>query len=885
MNSLLFKRPPLPLVLLGLAALLATSANLAPRTRIVDDALVLRLSPASALNVRWDARGQGAGRNTPPGALSPDVAFAALQDRATGELKVHWNATTGIPDFLTGSDPATRIPYTPTAAERGNPTAIARGFFDENRALFRMTSAASELQLIRLEPDRQRGYAHVRMAQVYHGIPVFGRQLVVHLDPDEQIVAVNGQFAPSIAIATRPTLSKAQAEATALRDLLETQLDQDERARVMTRLLKDQTQLMVYVDGDGRATLTWRVAIMTESPLGQWKYFVNARRPIVVHRIDEAESAKRRQTYSADNSTDIPGRLLIDEGERSRDAIAQAAHDAAGLVYDYYANTFKRDSVDDQGGVMVSTVHFGSDPEDAENAAWVGEAQQMIYGDGGRIFKPLSYGLDVVGHEFTHGIIDSTAGLVYEGQSGALNESYADVFGVMIDRANWTVGEQVVKRGVFPLPYMRSLEDPNAGGNYNPRQPLSGIGQPASMDEFANLPLSRRADNGGVHINSGIPNHAAFLLAQAIGREKTEQIYYRTVTQYLTPSSDFLDAANATARAATELYGQAEVGAVRSAFGQVGINIGGADTAPMPPNSSPTPPRGQPAPEPSPQVPAGCTDLIVSGGFEDDQGWTQVVHNDTALIDTELPHSGKRSVWLGGTDQEAVQIIYQDVRIPANATSVQLNYFRLIHKETTGLLGFVAGEANFTVALANPETKATVTLEELPSSGGDDAWHAAKFDVSQLAGKTIRLAFASENPRGNVSSFFVDDVAIVACTTGSGPATPPVQAQDQVYNEGTATDAATGRGVNGAQVFVLKPGLSATDAAADDNITSNEVLTVGTADANGFYRTEAPVARGQRYSAIVLARGYRPILADDEVDIPANAANPFPVDVTLRRSR
>src|SRR5205823_3091260 len=116
-------------------------------------------------------------------------------------------------------------------------------------------SAASELQLIRLEPDRQLGYAHVRMAQVYHGIPVFGRQLVVHLDPDEQIVAVNGQFAPSIAIATRPTLSKTQAEATALRDLLETQLDQDERARVMARLLKDQTQLMVHVDGDGRAML------------------------------------------------------------------------------------------------------------------------------------------------------------------------------------------------------------------------------------------------------------------------------------------------------------------------------------------------------------------------------------------------------------------------------------------------------------------------------------------------------------------------------------------------------------------------------------------------------------------------------------------------------
>src|SRR4029453_241574 len=124
--------------------------------------------------------------------------------------------------------------------------------------------------------------------------------------------------------------------------------------------------------------------------------------------------------FTADNTTEIPGRQLIDEGERSRDPVAQAAHDAAGVVYDYYSKTFKRDSVAARGLPIVSTVHFGSDPEDAENAAWVGEAQQMIYGDGGQIFRPLAYGLDVVGHELTHGITDNTAQLVYEGQSRGL---------------------------------------------------------------------------------------------------------------------------------------------------------------------------------------------------------------------------------------------------------------------------------------------------------------------------------------------------------------------------------------------------------------------------------------------------------------------------------
>ena len=144
----------------------------------------------------------------------------------------------------------------------------------------------------------------------------------------------------------------------------------------------------------------------------------------------------------------------------------------------------------------------------------------MIYGDGGQIFKPLSYGLDVVGHELTHGITENTANLVYEGQSGALNESYSDVFGSLIERKNWTMGETVVKSPPFPAPYLRSLEDPNMNGLYDPNDPLRGVGQPATVDEYARLPLSRRSDNGGVHINSGIPNHAAYFVAQALGNQK-----------------------------------------------------------------------------------------------------------------------------------------------------------------------------------------------------------------------------------------------------------------------------------------------------------------------------------------------------------------------------
>lgn len=858
-------RPPL-LPLLALAYLAAALPLLIARPA----ARTLRLTPQISA----------------PAAGERARAFAALQARSPYPLTARWDSRSGIPDFLSAADPSARLPYQPTSAEVGSPPAIARGFLDQNRALFGLRSAAEDLELLRVEPDRQRGFAHVRLDQRYQGLPVFGRQLLVHLDPQGRVVAVNGEFAPGLSLSTTPTISAAEAEAAAIENLTHEQLAPGDAASAQVTPLPGETRLTIYIDDAGQASLSWQVLILTERPLSQWRFFVNAGRPVVAHAIDEVMPIKRRKTYSARNRTSIPGRLLIDEGERSRDDVAQAAHDGAGAVYDYYMRTFGRDAYDGQGSPMVSTVHYGSDPEDAENAAWVGEYAQMIYGDGGQIFKPLPYGLDVVGHEFTHGVIESSAGLIYENQSGALNESYADVFGALIDSANWTIGEQVVKSPPYPVPYLRSLQDPTAGGRYNAKKPLSSVGQPASMGEYANLPNTRRSDNGGVHINSGIPNHVAYLVAQALGREKMEQIYYRTLTQYLSPGADFQDAADASARAAADLYGQAEVAAVKGAFAQVGIGSAAAPDIPPPVAPSSDLPSGGPsAPAPSEALPAGCSDLIVNGDFEQDGGWTQVTRGDTALIDTQLPRSGRRSAWLGGTDQEPLQYIYQDLKLPANATSVQLAYARYTHEEFSGLLGLLADDAKFSVLLANENGDILTTIEEIPSSRASEAWADRTADLSGYAGKAVRLAFAAENPRGNVSSIFVDEVRLVACTTGQAPQAPPTSSADLVYIKGTISDADTRRGVGGAQFFVLKPGLSASKAAADDNLTADEILTLGTTDASGVFRTEAAVPKGQSYSVIVFARGYRPILADGQVNIPASAGNPYAVDAEIRKSR
>lgn len=819
-----------------------------------------------------------------PIETGPQAAWLSLNARALGKLDVMWDDATGAPAFISSNDVNARIPYAVKPGEQGKPELIARGFLAENAALFKL-GVNDSFALRRIEPDAQLNYAHVRLDQTFKNIPVQDRELIVHIDQQDRIVAVNGHFVPNLNVMTDPLLTPQDAAQVALDDLLNNQLRSDERARVKTNLLQDKTKLVIYLDdGDeNHATLTWYVTIMTVSPLGQWRYYINARRPAVTAVFDSAEHVKQRQTYSADNSTDIPGRLLISEGEKSRDPIAQAAHDGAGKVYDYYFNTFKRDGVDGQGGALVSTVHYGSDPSDAENAAWIGEYQQMIYGDGGKIFKPLAYGLDVVGHEFTHGVTGSTSDLQYKSQSGALNESYSDVFGAMIDRGNWTIGEAVIKSPPFPVPELRSLQDPNLQGHYDPNDPLGDVGQPKNVNEYAKLPVSRKGDNGGVHVNSGIPNLAAYLIAQKIGPDKMEQIYYRTDTQYLTPTSQFADAAQASVRSAQELYGATEAQAVRDGFAGVGINVGGNSNVPTPPPSSSGSNNNAPPP-PGKTVPQGCTNVIVNGTFESDGGWQDISGNQTQLIDTELPHTGKRSAWLGGQDKEAVQSIYQDVSIPANATNIKLEYFRNLHEETSGLSGLFAGDAHFGAVIADTQGNVIGTIEKLLSSQADDRWQNQQADLSQFAGKTIRVAFTSENPRGNVSSMFVDDVSMIVCTTGNAPSAPQASA-NSVYLQGNVLDADTQRGIQGAQVFIMKPGISATQAAADDQVTRSEIIAQAVSDSTGLYQTDVALPTGHTYSVIVIANGYRPIVADDGIDIPAGATNPYAIDATLRKSR
>jgi len=285
---------------------------------------------------------------------------------------------------------------------------------------------------------------------------------------------------------------------------------------------------------------------------------------------------KRRTAYDAKQMQDLPGVLVRGEGDpAAQDVAVNEAYDGAGATYDLYRDVFQRNSVDDQGLRLDSTVHYG---QGYDNAFWNG--RQMVYGDGdGRYFNRFTISIDVIGHELTHGVTQFTANLRYSGQSGALNESMSDVFGSLVkqyglkqtaDKADWLIGQGLFTSQVHGEA-LRSMKAP--GTAYNDPQ-LGKDPQPARMHDY----VKTTSDNGGVHINSGIPNRAFYLVAAGIGGnawEKAGHIWYVTLTERLRPSSSFQQAAEATFDVAGKLFGvsSAEQKAVREAWAAVDITI------------------------------------------------------------------------------------------------------------------------------------------------------------------------------------------------------------------------------------------------------------------------------------------------------------------------
>ncbi|GAB3952266.1 hypothetical protein GCM10028805_33940 [Spirosoma harenae] len=543
------------------------------------------------------------------GARNAKLSLAPLR------LRVVRDSSTNLPVFIERSVSKTATTLAKTSGARVSAAAAASTIFQfigQVKGILKLDKPEDNFTISRTETD-ELGQTHVRMAQTFRGIPVLGSELVAHLT-DGEVTLLNGRYQPvPEGLATTPKLTLSAASDMALTDIRKTTTVRSFGDNIL-KLKSSEGDLCIFTTSEGVSKLAYALTVRPNM-LERWEYVLDAQTGEVLDKYNHTCSfvgpikatakdlngvTRSFQTYQQSNNAyylidasramfkaatskmpDNPVGALwtIDArntfGDKQEiyqitstnntnwNATAVSAHYNAGIAYEYYLNTFQRNALSNTGETIVSIVNMPDDEGKAmDNAYWNGKV--MAYGNG-KLLKPLAGALDVAGHEMTHGVIQNTANLQYKSQSGAINESMADIFGTMIDRDDWKMGEDIATLSVFPSGAVRDLSNPNQGGKAkDPR----GY-QPATMSQYE----TTTEDNGGVHANSGIPNFAFYKFATVVGKDKAEKVYYRALTNYLVRTSQFLDLRLAVIKATGDLYGASgsEVAAAKSAFDAVGI--------------------------------------------------------------------------------------------------------------------------------------------------------------------------------------------------------------------------------------------------------------------------------------------------------------------------
>jgi hypothetical protein len=359
---------------------------------------------------------------------------------------------------------------------------------------------------------------------------------------------------------------------------------------------------------------------------------------VVSRRANRATSeVPNRIIHDAQGSTTLPGAKVRAEGEgASEDTAVNEAYDGLGATWDLWHAAYDRNSLDDKGLGLVATVHYG---QSYDNAFWDGS--QMVFGDGdGQVFLGFTRSLDVIGHELAHGVTQYTSGLNYQDQAGALNEHVSDVFGILVKQralgqdaaqSDWLIGAELLAPGVKGVG-LRSMKAPGTAYD-DPR--LGKDPQPGHMRDF----VVTDDDNGGVHINSGIPNRAFYLVATTLGGNAWEvagAIWYAAITGDIRADCDFATFAELTVAAAVGAHGEdsAQADAVRSAWREVGVTRAADSPAP-----DRTPAPHPDAPTPAPTQPPQQVQVRRTGGFA---GLTR----ERSVVLDELPEADA-SAWRG----------------------------------------------------------------------------------------------------------------------------------------------------------------------------------------------------------------------------------------------
>ncbi|EDL66230.1 M4 family metallopeptidase [Bacillus sp. SG-1] len=530
------------------------------------------------------------------GSMLASGSFAAPNIKSQS----NFNEKLGTPEFISGQL---------TAPSKKSPKEIVFSYLNDQKQKYKFgkNKAEQSFKVIETSTD-QFGNTVVRLQQLHDGLPVWGSTQAALVGEDGTLKVISGTTIPEIdkkknnKDKNNKKINANKAADVALADLgFQPELEQPVKPEMVVYTVDDKAYYAYLVN----------LNFLDPKP-GNWNYFIDSQTGEIINKYNDMHEVSGTDqvgtgkgvlgdtkslnttlsngtyylqdntrgggimTYDMKNRTFfpqfyLPGSLWSDADNvynQAYDAAAVDAHYFAGATFDYYKDVFGRNSYDNKGTTIQSSVHYS---KNYNNAFWNGS--QMVYGDGdGTTFIPLSGGLDVVAHELTHAVTDTSSDLVYQNESGALNEAISDIFGTLVEyhenhNPDFEIGEDIYTPNT-PNDALRSMSDPAKYGD---------------PDHYS-VRYTGTQDNGGVHINSGIINKQAYLLSEGgthygvnvtgIGREKLGEIYYRMNTVYLTASSTFSQARSAAVQAASDLYGSnsPEVQSVNQSFDAVGIN-------------------------------------------------------------------------------------------------------------------------------------------------------------------------------------------------------------------------------------------------------------------------------------------------------------------------
>lgn len=508
-------------------------------------------------------------------------------------IKIKWSEKNGTPVYIDFSEAASpKLSKTRTSLK--SKELFTKSFLNQFKRLLKLENPVEELLLEKAETD-EIGFTHLRYFQHYKGLKVWARDIYVHYNHSGGIQSMNGRYEPTPLEITdvNYSISNQRAQEIAYNDL-------GFHAKSIHETVPEK---IIYFDKSSKPHLAWFVEVIPDL-LYDYYYFIDGKNGAIIHKYNNCQTdgpikgsgtdllGKTRNLdlyqigsdyfmintakdmFSSQNSTlpnDPAGAItILDLKNDSLHQNSRFSHVTStnktqwapnsvslaynfSITYDYYKTVHNRKSLDNQGLSIYGIINMGNK---FMNAFWQPTLKMLFFGNGdGYYCTDFTGGLDIVAHEYGHGVTQFSSNLEYLSQSGALNEAFSDFSGVMVEfyedpnNANWLMGENVMGPGSTSNAG-RDLANPNN----IPLYPGASEYFPAKMSEYYELPETEDGDYGGVHINCTIPGHAIYLISESVGKDKMEKIIYRAYMHYLTRKSQFIDLRFAAIQSAKDLY-------------------------------------------------------------------------------------------------------------------------------------------------------------------------------------------------------------------------------------------------------------------------------------------------------------------------------------------